>query len=186
MKGIKAALVLVVINLAGCSAISSKATTNTPGSLELTPPATPFPTGTIEDTPAPTLLPTMLPLQVNNFYGIPYDSPGWLTIPIGREDNKTAFNILILGNDVNCTITINTKTDFTGLSERRSAIVLGSHTWNVLKTYQGDQQVDEIYYPDIYPQEYREGGGIDGNGYSVTGFYDSCRSAIQGILSKLP
>ncbi len=172
MKRIKFVLVLVAIGLAGCSMFSARTTVN--------------PTGTPQDTQAPTPRPTMLPLQVNNFYGIPYDSPEWVTIPIGREDNKTAFNILALGTDKNCALTINTKTDFAGLSEQKTAIVLGPHTWNVLKTYRGDQQIDEIYYPDIYPQEYREGGGTDGNGYLVTGFYDSCRLAVQGILSRMP
>jgi len=143
-------------------------------------------TETIENTPAPTPQPTMLPSQVNNFYGIPDDSPQWLIIPIGRDDNKTPFNILVSGTDANCTITINTKTDFTGLSEQKTAIMLGPHMWNILKTYQGDQQIDEIYYPDIYPQEFREGGGIDGNGYIITGFYDSCRSSIQEMLSRMP
>ncbi len=186
MKRIKFALILVAINLVGCSMIISQTTPNTSENLKLTPSATPFPIETLENTPAPTPLPTMLPLQVNNFYGIPYDSPEWLIIPIGREDNKTAFNILVSGTDMNCTLTINMKTDFAGLSEQKNAIVLGSHTWNILKTYQGDQQIDEIYYPDIYPQEYREGGGVDGNGYSITGFYDSCRLSVQGILSRVP
>ena len=158
--------------------------TNTP--VPPMPPITPYPTETVGNTPAPTLPPTMLPLQVSNFYGIPHDSPEWLTIPRGRYDNKTAFNILVLGTDMNCTLTINTKTDFTGLSDQKKAIVLGSHTWNILKTYRGDRQIDEIYYPDIYPQEFREGGGIDGNGYLVTGFYDGCRLSIQEILSRVP
>ncbi len=131
-------------------------------------------------------VPTMLPIQTNNFYGIPQDSPEWLIIPIGREDNPTPFNILVLGTDMNCRLTINAKTDFSNLSEQRSSVVLGSHTWQILKTYQAGQQVDEIYYPDIYPQEDREGGGIDGNGYAAQGFYDSCRQAIQRILANVP
>lgn len=145
-----------------------------------------IPIETIENPRAPTPQPTMLPLQVNNFYGIPYDSPKWLMIPIGSDDNNTAFNILASSTDMHCTLTINTKTDFTGLSEQKTAITLGSHVWNILKTYQGDQQIDEIYYPDIYPQEFREGGGTDGAGYLITGFYDSCRLSIHEVLSRVP
>lgn len=186
MERIKFVLVLAVLHLAGCSRITSSTTPQAPESLATAPSATPFPTAAVENTSAPTLLPTMLSVQINNFYGIPYDSPDWLIIPIGREDNTTAFNILVSGTDKNCTLTINTKTDFSGLLEQKNVIVLASHTWNILKTYQGDQQIHEIYYPDIYPQEYREGGGVDGNGYSITGFYDSCQLSIQEILSRVP
>jgi hypothetical protein len=76
--------------------------------------------------------------------------------------------------------------DFSGLAQQRSELVLGSHLWVTLKTYQGNQQIDEIYYPDIYPQEYRGGGGTDGNGYAATGFSENCRLAIQKALSKIP
>ncbi len=128
----------------------------------------------------------MLPEQVNNLYGIPHDSPEWLVLPIGLPGNDTRYNILVLGSDMGCRLTINTKTDFGSLLQQRSSVRLGLHRWVVLKTYQGDQQVDQIYYPDIYPMEYREGGGVDGNGYATLGFYDSCQSAIQGILARVP
>ncbi len=128
----------------------------------------------------------MLPIQTNNFYGIPYDAPEWVTLPIGIGANHTPYNILALGSDYNCRLTINTKTDFANLTQQRTTLQLGSHTWTVLKTFQGDQQIDEIYYPDIYPQEYREGGGVDGNGYATSGFYDSCQTAIRSILSRVP
>ncbi len=131
-------------------------------------------------------VPTMLPIQENNLYGIPHDSPEWLVLPIGLPGNDTPYNILILGSDYNCRLTINTKADFSGLTQQKTTLVLGAHTWVMLKTFQGDQQVDEIYYPDVYPMEYREGGGVDGNGYAMSGFYDSCRSAIQGILARVP
>lgn len=133
-----------------------------------------------------TSFPTIPPLQTSNLYGIPYDSLEWLIIPRWQDNNQTPFNILVLGVDMNCRLTVNTKTNFNGLSEQRSDLVLGSHSWTILKTYQGDQQVDEIYYPDVYPQEYREGGGSDGNGYAATGFYESCQLSIQKILSNLP
>jgi hypothetical protein len=131
-------------------------------------------------------LPTMLPIQTNNMYGIPYDSPEWLIIPSGRDDNPTRFNILVRGDDMNCRLTINTKMDFSGLTQQRNELILGSHLWVTLKTYQGNQQIDEIYYPDIYPQEYRAGGGTDGNGYAAAGFNENCQLAVQKTLSKIP
>lgn len=128
----------------------------------------------------------MLPIPTNNIYGVPYESPEWLIMPIGLDGNQTPFNILVLGTDMNCRLTINEKADFRGLSTQKKVLVLGAHTWTMLKTFQGSQQVDEIYYPDKYPQEYRQGGGIDGNGYAATGFNDSCRAAIQRTLSRIP
>lgn len=100
-------------------------------------------------------------------------------------DNDHPFNILVLGTDEKCTLTINSKTDFTGLKNITDVLILGSQPWNKLQTLEGDIQIDEIYFPDAYPPEYTEGGGIVGNGYAITGFYDSCRLSIHSILAKM-
>ena len=177
MKSIKLAFILMATCLAGCSPMLPPVTPNNPARyVEST--LTPAPTRT----PRNTLIPTVPPSQETNLYGIPYRSPEWLILP--RDENHP-FNVLVLRTDGNCTLTINSKTDFTDLIQISEEFTLGSHAWEMLQTFDGDAQLDEIYYPDAYPPEYIQGGGTSGNGYAITGFNDSCRSAIQAILAKM-
>lgn len=135
-------------------------------------------------TPAPTsTLPSVIaPSTRNNFYGIPQDSPTWLIKPL---DSNQPFNILVLGVDEKCTLTINTRTNLQDLTVTTDHLVLGRHSWQVTRTFQGNQQVDEIYVPDTYPPEYLQAAGSTGFGYAMNGFSDSCRLAIQGILAEM-
>ena len=82
-------------------------------------------------------------------------------------------------------LTINTKINLQNLTVYMDSLTLGRHTWQVTRTFQGAQQVDEIYVPDAYPPEYIEAAGSNGYGYAMNGFYDSCRLAIQGILAEM-
>jgi hypothetical protein len=138
----------------------------------------------LSSTPAPTstLPAAQAPTTRNNFYGIPYDSPTWLIKPL---EGSQPFNILLLGIDEKCTLTINTKTNLQDLTVTTDHLVLGGHTWQMTKTFQGAQQVDEIYVPDVYPLEYTQAAGSNGFGYAMTGFTDPCRLAVQGILSEM-
>ncbi len=166
---------------------SSFLNTPTPvvGPLEATP-VLPTPTqvpgqprlSTLSITPVPTIAPS----TVNNFYGIPSDAPTWLIIP---RDSNHPFNTLILGVDEKCSLTINTQTNLQDLTVTTDQLVLGRHTWQRTQAFQGNQQVNEIYVPDIYPPEYTEAAGTNGFGYSLNGFYESCRVAIQGILAGM-
>ena len=122
------------------------------------------------------------PSTVNNFYGIPFDAPTWLIIP---SDSNHPFNTLVLGVDEKCSLTINTQTNLQDFTVTMDQLVLGRHTWQRTQVFQGNQQVNEIYVPDLYPPEYTEAAGTNGFGYSLNGFYDSCRTAIQGILAGM-
>ncbi|HET9913172.1 MAG TPA: hypothetical protein VFQ13_14850 [Anaerolineales bacterium] len=135
-------------------------------------------------TPAPTSTPSsaLAPSNRNNFYGIPYDSPTWLIKPL---DSDHPFNILVLGVDEKCTLTINTKTNLQDLTITTDSLFLGQDTWQITRTFQGTQQMDEIYVPNIYPPEYTQAAGSNGYGYAMSGFYDSCRLAVQGILAEM-
>jgi hypothetical protein len=132
--------------------------------------------------PGPTPAPTSALSTRNNLYGIPYDSPTWLIKPL---DSNQPFNILVLGVDEKCTLTINTRTNLQELAVTTDHLVLGRHAWQVTRTFQGNQQVDEIYVPDVYPPEYTQAAGSAGFGYAMNGFSDSCRLAIQGILAEM-
>ncbi len=161
---------------------SSLLNTPTPvaGPFEGTPTQVPGQPGlsTLSITPLPTIAPSI----VNNFYGIPSEPPTWLIIP---RDSDRPFNTLILGVDEKCSLTINTQTNLQDLTVTTDQLVLGRHTWQRTQVFQGDQQVNEIYVPDVYPPEYTEFAGTNGFGYSMHGFYDSCRVAIQGILAGM-
>jgi hypothetical protein len=133
---------------------------------------------TLSNTPVPTIAPS----TVNNFYGIPTDSPTWLIRP---RTGDHPYNILVLGVDEKCSLTINIKTDLRDLTVTTEQVILGRHTWQITRTFQGEQQVDEIYVPDVYPPEYIETAGSNGYGYYLGGLYDSCRLAIQGILAGM-
>lgn len=130
----------------------------------------------ISDTPAPAMSPSL----ANNFYGIPYESPTWLIKP---RTGDHPYNILVLGADEKCSLTVNIKNDFRDLTVTTDQLILGQHTWQWIRTFQGEQQVDEIYVPDVYPPEYMETARSNGYGYYLGGLYDSCRLAVQGILA---
>lgn len=138
------------------------------------PGPTPGPTGTLPSSIAPSTR--------NNLYGIPYDSPTWLVKPL---DSAQPFNILVLGVDEKCTLTINTRIDLQDLTVTTDHLTLGRHVWQVTRTFQGAQQVNEFYVPDAYPPEYIQAAGSSGYGYAMNGFYDSCRLVIQGILAEM-
>lgn len=132
----------------------------------------------LSNTPAPTIAPS----TVNNFYGIPTDSPTWLIKP---RTGDHPYNILVLGVDEKCSLTINIKIDLRDLTVTTEQVILGRHTWQITRTFQGEQQVDEIYVPDVYPPEYIEAAGSNGYGYYLSGFYDSCQLAVQVILADM-
>jgi hypothetical protein len=138
------------------------------------PGPTPASTGTLPSAIAPSTR--------NNLFGLPYDSPTWLIRP---RTGDHPYNILVLDVDEKCSLTINIKTDLRDLRVTTVQLVLGRHTWQRIQAFQGELQVDEIYVPDVYPPEYIEAAGSNGYGYYLSGYYDSCRLAVQGILAGM-
>jgi DNA-binding beta-propeller fold protein YncE len=128
----------------------------------------------------PEIIKTELEPKRYTYYGLQYEPSEW-EIEYPSEQSRI-FPILIHKNDANCSISINMGMGTEGWTTKQDQITLGQHQWDRLRVFNEEKQIMEIYYPDVESLEFPKGWGP---GYAMSGFYDSCRTQIQALLSFL-